>query len=65
MTEEIVDWLTDGGYALQNKQGEITHPGQRRGERDSVINLTFVNGPAITPSGKRSGIQRLLRAAQG
>ncbi|PPR03941.1 hypothetical protein CVT26_001146 [Gymnopilus dilepis] len=53
MTEEIVEWLTEKGFTLLNPKGEITHPsrthtlnGQRRTERPSVIDLSFVNGHA-------------------
>lgn len=43
----IVDWLTEEGYTIMNKKGEITHPPRNARERASVIDLTFVNGRAI------------------
>ena len=45
---EIVDWLTEGGYTMMNQKGEITHPPCSARERASVIDLTFVNGQAIS-----------------
>jgi len=61
LTENIVSWLTESGFALQNPKGEITHPSRgrrtasqpyrRAEERSSVIDLTFANGAA-----KQAGI---------
>ena len=44
---DIVDWLTEEGFTMMNKKGEITHPPRNARERASVIDLTFVNGRAI------------------
>jgi len=41
--ETIVEWLTEEGFALMNKKGEITHPPCSAQERPSVIDLTFIN----------------------
>ena len=56
LTDNIVGWLSEGGFALQNPKGEVTHPSRgrrtasqprrRAEERSSVIDLTFANGPA-------------------
>jgi len=43
----IVDWLSEEGFTMLNKKGEITHPPRNTHERASVIDLTFVNGQAI------------------
>jgi len=45
--ETIVEWLTEEGFTLMNKKGEITHPPRSAQERPSVINLTFINRQAI------------------
>ncbi|KAH6906675.1 Endonuclease/exonuclease/phosphatase, partial [Coprinopsis sp. MPI-PUGE-AT-0042] len=47
LAEETVDWLSDAGYLLLNTKGEITHPARHPHERDSVIDLSFANIPAI------------------
>ncbi|KDR64996.1 hypothetical protein GALMADRAFT_1344135, partial [Galerina marginata CBS 339.88] len=47
LTEKIVDWLSEKGFALLNPKGEITHPQRNRNERPSVIDLTFANGQAV------------------
>jgi endonuclease/exonuclease/phosphatase family metal-dependent hydrolase len=47
LTENIVDWLSEKGFALMNPKGEITHPQRNRMERPSVIDLTFANGVAV------------------
>ncbi|KAJ8700783.1 hypothetical protein PTI98_013630 [Pleurotus ostreatus] len=46
-TEAIVDWLSQQGFGLLNEKGCITHPARHRGERDSVLDLTWQNGRAI------------------
>ncbi|PPQ73559.1 hypothetical protein CVT24_007444 [Panaeolus cyanescens] len=46
-TEEIVDKLYERGFSLLNNKGEITHPARHAGERDSVIDLSFVNQTAL------------------
>ena len=44
---EIVEWLSEEGFTMMNKKGEITHPPRSAHERVSVIDLTFINGQAI------------------
>ncbi|PPQ76465.1 hypothetical protein CVT25_000729, partial [Psilocybe cyanescens] len=46
MTESIVDWLSEKGFLLLNEKGQTTHPARHSDERDSVIDLSFINGPA-------------------
>ena len=41
---DIIDWLTEEGFTMMNKKGEITHPPHNACKRASVIDLTFVNG---------------------
>jgi len=43
MSEVIIEWLTEEGFTLMNKKGEITHPPHNTREKASVIDLTFVN----------------------
>uniref|UniRef100_D8Q682 Endonuclease/exonuclease/phosphatase domain-containing protein n=1 Tax=Schizophyllum commune (strain H4-8 / FGSC 9210) TaxID=578458 RepID=D8Q682_SCHCM len=44
--DELVDWMTDKGFALLNKKGAPTHFPRRTSAAPSVLDLTFVNGPA-------------------
>jgi len=46
LAQPIVDWLLDQGFSLMNEKGAITHPARHSNERPSVIDLSFVNGPA-------------------
>jgi hypothetical protein len=39
-------WLARHGFSLLNTRGEITHLARHDGERPSVIDLSFINGPA-------------------
>jgi len=47
ITESIVDWLSEKGFAFLNEKGVIAHPARHCGERPSVIDLKFANEPAI------------------
>ncbi|KAI5899138.1 uncharacterized protein SCHCODRAFT_01048102, partial [Schizophyllum commune H4-8] len=44
--DELVDWMSDNGYALLNKKGCPTHFPRRTAAAPSVLDLTFANGPA-------------------
>ncbi|KAJ7288036.1 hypothetical protein C8J57DRAFT_1047862 [Mycena rebaudengoi] len=46
-TRRFVEWLTEAGYALMNKKGEVTHTPHSSEGSPSVIDLTFVNGAAV------------------
>ena len=46
MTEDIIDWLSEEGFSLMNQKGEITHPPRNGRKQASVLDLSFINGPA-------------------
>ncbi|KAL1700382.1 hypothetical protein EV121DRAFT_283435 [Schizophyllum commune] len=44
--DDLVDWMSDNGFTLLNKKGAPTHFPRRTSATPSVLDLTFVNGPA-------------------
>ncbi|KAJ7934555.1 Endonuclease/exonuclease/phosphatase [Mycena leptocephala] len=46
-SNNFVEWITNKGYALLNKKGEVTYIPHGNDGSPSVMDLTFVNAPAV------------------
>ncbi|KAJ7706795.1 endonuclease-reverse transcriptase-domain-containing protein, partial [Mycena rosella] len=46
-SQRFLDWMSDTGFALLNKKGEVTYTPHSEEGSSSVLDLTFVNAAAI------------------